>query len=223
MQTRNINFLRASTDLHANRRTFEDNALIFVVKDGQAGWYKTCDCLRSSTTDISGKVTLNDDYEDLRELFVENLGVKTLTLQMVYDELLQTDAQASTDDVKAKLWSLNALLQTEQELPDPVPLRRIPIFPVKYASGATAERTIETDFAIVDNESLADKFRSRIKLLDFSREEVLRLKPFLGWVGLANRYLSAAVRESTSVAEADSRPISTPNHDIKRKAHAISR
>ncbi|KAH6699334.1 hypothetical protein EV126DRAFT_364840 [Verticillium dahliae] len=205
------------------RRTFEDNALIFVVKDGQAGWYKTCDCLRSSTTDISGKVTLNDDYEDLRELFVENLGVKTLTLQMVYDELLQTDAQASTDDVKAKLWSLNALLQTEQELPDPVPLRRIPIFPVKYASGATAERTIETDFAIVDNESLADKFRSRIKLLDFSREEVLRLKPFLGWVGLANRYLSAAVRESTSVAEADSRPISTPNHDIKRKAHAISR
>ncbi|KAG7135922.1 hypothetical protein HYQ45_006378 [Verticillium longisporum] len=205
------------------RRTFEDNALIFVVKDGQAGWYKTSDCLWSSTTDISGKVTLNDDYEDLRELFVENLGVKTLTLQMVYDELLQTDAQASIDDVKATLWSLNALLKTEQELPDPVPLHRIPIFPVQYANGNTALRTIGADFAIVDNESLADKFRSRIKLLDFNREEVLRLKPFLEWVGLANRYLSAAVRESTSVAEADSRPISTPNHDIKRKAHALSR
>ncbi|KAM0586454.1 hypothetical protein ACHAP6_005252 [Verticillium nonalfalfae] len=204
-------------------RTFEDDALIFVVKDGQAGWYKTSDCLWSSTTDISGKVTLNDDYEDLRELFVENLGVKTLTLQMVYDELLQTDAQASIDDVKATLWSLNALLQTEQELPDPVPLHRIPIFPVKYGSGNLTLRTIGAGFAIVDNESLADKFRSRIKLLDFSREEVLRLKPFIRWVGLANRYLSAAVRESTSVAEADSRPVSTPNHDIKRKAHAISR
>ncbi|KAM0569229.1 hypothetical protein ACHAQF_000407 [Verticillium nonalfalfae] len=205
------------------KRTFEDDALIFVVKDGQAGWYKTSDCLWSSTTDISGKVTLNDDYEDLRELFVENLGVKTLTLQMVYDELLQTDAQASIDDVKATLWSLNALLQTEQELPDPVPLHRIPIFPVKYGSGNLTLRTIGAGFAIVDNESLADKFRSRIKLLDFSREEVLRLKPFIRWVGLANRYLSAAVRESTSVAEADSRPVSTPNHDIKRKAHAISR
>ncbi|EEY19489.1 conserved hypothetical protein [Verticillium alfalfae VaMs.102] len=204
-------------------RTFEDDALIFVVKDGQAGWYKTSDCLWSSTTDISGKVTLNDDYEDLRELFVENLGVKTLTLQMVYDELLQTDAQASIDDVKATLWSLNALLQTEKELPDPVPLHRIPIFPVKYASGNLTLRTIGAGFAIVDNESLADKFRSRIKLLDFSREEVLRLKPFIRWVGLANNYLSAAVRESTSVAEADSRPVSTPIHDIKRKAHAISR
>ncbi|KAM0534865.1 hypothetical protein ACHAPP_004507 [Verticillium nonalfalfae] len=214
---------RISTADSTSARTFEDDALIFVVKDGQAGWYKTSDCLWSSTTDISGKVTLNDDYEDLRELFVENLGVKTLTLQMVYDELLQTDAQASIDDVKATLWSLNALLQTEQELPDPVPLHRIPIFPVKYGSGNLTLRTIGAGFAIVDNESLADKFRSRIKLLDFSREEVLRLKPFIRWVGLANRYLSAAVRESTSVAEADSRPVSTPNHDIKRKAHAISR
>ncbi|KAM0280907.1 hypothetical protein ACHAQH_003796 [Verticillium albo-atrum] len=205
------------------KRAFEDDTLIFVVRDGQSGWYKTSDCLWSSTTDIRGKVTLNEDYEDLRELFVEKLGVKTLTLQMVYDELLQTNAQAPIDDVKATLWSLNALLKTERELPDPEPLFRIPVLPVQYTSGNTALRKIGTDFAIVDNESLADKFRSRIKLLDFRREEVLRLKPFLEWVGLTNRYLLATVRESTSVAEADSRPISNPNHDIKRKAHAISR
>ncbi|KAH6672747.1 hypothetical protein F5X68DRAFT_175032 [Plectosphaerella plurivora] len=204
--------------------TFEKSALIFAVKQGVSGWYKTSDCLWSSTTDIKGKVTLNDDYEDLKEFFVDVLGVKTLTLQMVYDELLQTQLNAPIEDVKTALRSLNALLQTENHRPDPMPLLKKPIFPVRYPDGQTALRTAETEFAVNDNESLAGKFRDQIQLLDFSREEILRLKHLIQWVGLADRYLSCVTRESTSAARDHStRPVTNPARDIKRKAHAILR
>lgn len=172
--------------------------MIFAVKQGVARWHRVSACLWSSTTDIKGKVTLNDDYEDLEEFFLDDLGVRTLTLQMVYDELLQTQPEAPIDDVKTALRSLNALLKTENDRPDPRPLAKKSIFPVRYANGQTALRTADTDFALNDNDSLAEKFQGQIQLLDFSREEILRLKPLLQWVGLANRYLSCVIRESTS-------------------------
>ncbi|SMR45238.1 unnamed protein product [Zymoseptoria tritici ST99CH_3D1] len=49
---------------------FSDRKLIFVPK-GE-----------------SGKVTLQQDYEDLENFFVDIIGVKRLTLQIIYDEIL---------------------------------------------------------------------------------------------------------------------------------------
>lgn len=205
------------------RLDFQRNTLIFAIKDDVTGWYKTSDCLWSSTANIRGKVTLNDDYEDLKELFVERLGVKTLTFRMVYDELLQTSPHTPIQDVKAALWSLKSLLETETERHDPEPLLKASILLVRYANGVTSLCDIDTDFAIVDRESLAEKFKGKIKLLDFSREEVLRLYPLLSWCGLTNRYLSVVIREITSISRPLSRPISNLNRDIRRKAHAILR
>lgn len=194
-----------------------------MVKNGAAGWHKPSDCLWSSTTDIREKVSLNDDYEDLKDLFVNKLGVKTLTIQMVYDELMQTTLETPIANVTSTLWSLNALLLSETKRPDPHALLEIPIFPVQYANGQKVLMDIGTDFAIIDSESLARRFRGKIKILDFTREEVLQLRPLIEWAGLTTRYLSAIVRESTSVGESPAGPVTNPNHDIKRKAHAILR
>ncbi|KAL5362015.1 hypothetical protein BJX96DRAFT_153271 [Aspergillus floccosus] len=205
------------------RREFEDESLIFVTTNGEPGWYKISECLWSSTTDIRGKVTLNDHYEDLKDFFIDTLGVNTLTLQMVYDELLETSSESTVDETKSKIWSLNALLQTEGDCVDPDLLLERSVFPVVYPDGTKGLTSAATEFAIPDQEHLASQFRGRIKMLDFSPEEVRRLRGFFEWTNLTHRYLSASIKELTSFSGEATQIISTPHRDLKRKAHAILR
>ncbi|GAB1197743.1 hypothetical protein APSETT444_007046 [Aspergillus pseudonomiae] len=204
-------------------REFEDESLIFVTTNGEPGWYKISECLWSSTTDIRGKVTLNDHYEDLKDFFIDTLGVNTLTLEMVYDELLETGSESTIDETKSKIWSLNALLQTEGYYANPDPLLERVVFPVIYPDGTKGLTSAATEFAIPDREHLASQFRGRIKMLDYSLEEVRRLKSFFEWTNLTHRYLSASVKELTSFSGDTAQLISTPRRDLRRKAHAILR
>lgn len=193
------------------------------MRQGKPCWYKSSECLWSSTTEIRGKVTLNDHYEDLEDFFIGTLGVKTLTLQMVYDELLQTSPQKTLEEMKGTIWSFNALLQTEPENVDPGPLLKACIFPVEYPNGTRVLSSADTQFAIIDREYLAARFRGRIKVLDYSLAETRSLSPFFEWTNLAPRYLSNSVKEITSVSDRNKGPISVPNRDLKRKAHALLR
>lgn len=193
------------------------------MKGGRCSWHKAHECLWSSTTEIQGKVTLNDNYEELRDFFVDTLGVKTLNLQMVYDELLHTSRQMTINEVKSTIWSFNALLQTEQDRLDPRPLLEARVFPVKFPDGTKALTSTGTAFAIADRDYLDSLFKDRIRVLDYSLPEVRLLKPFFEWAGLTSRFLSACVKEITSVADGRRRPISLPNRDLKPKAHALLR
>ncbi|KAJ4286909.1 hypothetical protein N0V88_007854 [Collariella sp. IMI 366227] len=205
------------------RKKFETERLIFAFKNKEPGWYKTSECLWSSTAEIRGMVTLNDHYDELRDFFVDTLGVKTLTLRMVYDELCNISPQRGVDEIKNIIWSLNALLQTEPDLLDPGPLRKAHIFPVRYPNGGVSLLSADTEFAIIDRDHLAARFRDCIKLLDYTLEDVRRLKPFLQWSELEQRYLSASVKEITSFQGGPTRPISMPNRNLNRKAHALLR
>ncbi len=205
------------------RDAFAKKTLIYVVKDGTAGWYNTFDCLWSSTTDIKGKVTLNDHYEDMKDFFVDMLGVKTLTLQMVYDELLQTTSRTPIVEVKSAIWSLNALLQSEPATVDPTPLLKKKILPVASPAGTKLLVNAKIDFSIGDREYLIEQFRGRIKMLHYDLAEVRQLSTFLKWAKLSNRYLSESVKEITSVGGGDVRAVSSETRDLKRKAHALLR
>ncbi|GFG16303.1 hypothetical protein IFM61392_09435 [Aspergillus lentulus] len=205
------------------KREFEDESLIFVTTNGEPGWYKISECLWSSITNIRGKVTLNDHYEDLKDFFIDTLGVNTLTLQMVYDELLETSSESTINETKSKIWSLNALLQTEGDYVDPGLLSQRSVFPVVYPDGTKRLASATTEFVIPDREHLASQFRGRIKMLDFSLEEVRRLKGFFEWANLTHRYLSASIKELTSFSGEATQLISAPHRDLKRKAHAILR
>ncbi|KAH1752035.1 hypothetical protein LV164_008598 [Aspergillus fumigatus] len=204
-------------------REFEDESLIFVTTNGEPGWYKISECLWSSTTDIRGKVTLNDHYEDLKDFFIDTLGVNTLTLRMVYDELLETSSESAIDETKSKIWSLNALLLTDGDYVDPDLLLERSVFPVVYPDGTKGLTSAATEFAIPDREHLASQFRGKIKILDFSLEEVRRLKGFFEWTNLTHRYLSASIKELTSFSGEATQLISAPHRDLRRKAHAILR
>lgn len=206
--------------------------ILAIDKNDHVGWYKISQCLWSSTAEIRGKVIIEDLYEELETFFVEILGVKSLTFQMVYDDLVQPDSGRTVDEAKSAISSLNSFLIAEEEEeeeqaspPYPKILLKSPVFPVLDQSGKVSlQSAADTDFAIVDREYLSVRFASRIKSLDFNLEETRILEPFLEWCGLGNRYLSQCVREYTSVSTGgESRPITVPNYDLKRKAHALLR
>lgn len=203
---------------------FESKPLIFVSRGGRQGWYKTGQCLWSSTADIQGKVTLNGHYEDLEDFFLEVLGVKTLTAQMAYDGLKQTTPDAPVARVKNTIESFSSLLRVEPNRHlDPGKLLQAAFLPVRYPDGSVALRSTEVDFAIVDREYLGELFRGRVKLLDYSLEDVRRLTPFLQWAGLEHRHLSRCTREITSASSEARRSIKMRSRRLKSKAHAILR
>ncbi|KAJ5633677.1 hypothetical protein N7528_001519 [Penicillium herquei] len=212
-----------STCIEELRRQFRENSLIFVESDSQTGWYKSTECLWSSITEIRGKVTLNDQYEELEEFFLDTLQVQTITLQMTYEDLLEAGSDATMEGIISKLWSLNALLMTDDTYVDPKPLVRKSIFPVVFPDGSKELCSIDTEFAIGDREHLASGFRGKIKILDYTQDEVRSLKAFFDWANLSHRYLSVSSKSLTSTS-GETTPFSpSPMRDLTQKAHAILR
>jgi hypothetical protein len=164
---------------------------------------------------------------------VEVVGVKTLNLQMVYDELLQATRDTPMEQVKNTVMTLTSLLESDttddgadddtRRALDPAPLLRATVFPVRYPNGDRALVSGEVEFAIADRNHLAERFRARIKTLDHDLPSVSRLMPFFEWAGIERRCLSASVKQFTSVSGGEQRTISVRLRDLKLKAHAILR
>ncbi|KAM0203989.1 hypothetical protein ACHAPQ_004134 [Fusarium lateritium] len=214
---------KARVPLSSLKAAFEASPLIYYeTRHGESGWYKTSDCLWSSETIIRGKAILDECWEAYESFFVGKLGVKLLTLQMVYDELRQSSG-INAEVIKVAILSLNGLLQTETTRLDPEPIRQAKVFPVRYPTGTVVLSSASVDFAIGDRDKLKTVFRDKITVLDFGMEEVRRLRPLIEWLKLQDRYLSCSVEESTFISSDSERPVSTPNRDLKRKAYHITR
>lgn len=212
---------KKTANLSNHRRKLDIDKLIFASNS----WHGISDCLWSSATDIKGETTLNKSYPDLEPFFVEFLGVKRMTLDMVYDKLKDQGAsdESTASEVKHDLMVFNSLLLLSKQKPDPAPILAGRLFPVKSLDGNVGLCRGESDFAIADRKSLGATFAGKAKLLDFSFDEVLRLQPTLEWLGLENRYLSVAVQEVSGIIADSERPVSSPQRDIKTKAHALCR
>lgn len=152
-----------------------------------------------------GKPCLELFYPDLTELFVEFFGVSRLNFSLVYRQLVEIGSsdEPSVADVKILLRSLTALLKAGNEsrpaFGDDAKLCRV--FPVRIPSGGTKPLTALDTFAIIDREQYAAALKDKIKVLDFSLDEVQRLKPLISWAGLNDRYLSRLVSEQTIVKD----------------------
>lgn len=165
---------------------------------------------------------MDSDYETLKDFFVGKLGVTSLTVQMLYDELIQPSPQKDRNGLKDAILSFSSLLQTEPILLDPQPILEVDNFPVRYCNGEVALRSAKVDFAIPDRDPLRNVFQDRITMLDFNLEEIRRLKPFFEWTKLEGRYLSNCVLEGTSVSKIG-RSTLVEQRDLKRKAYYILR
>lgn len=175
---------------------------------------------------MHGKATLSDVYEDLEDFFVNDLGVSLLTLEVVYDELIQLGRASlppSVKQIKGQIWAFNSLLASSEELPSPTPLLESPIFPVSEPNGQIALCDAKTEFAIIDRAPLEESFAAQVKTLNFACDEVRQLDRFFRWLNLESRYLSRAVKEISTVQGMEKCPTSSKDRLIRPKAHALCR
>lgn len=208
-----------------SRESFEAGALIYFDRNGTPEWHKPSECVWSDTTEIHGKIAVNAQYNDLKDLFVEKLRVPQLDLKMVFDQLLAaTSLNLAVSEVKELLKTLNSFLRTESSPPSPNKLLKARIFPVREpSSGNVILCTSNTQFALVDREGPPSQFIEVVRVLDFTLQEVRHLKPLLAWMFLESRYLSRCVREISRVGDGVQLPISQPHRDLRRKAYALLR
>lgn len=204
--------------------TFEHDALIYAPSENGPAWHKTSQCVWSSAARVRGRVSLNDDYEDLEELFVSCLGVKRVNLEMAIDELKEvgSKASASAEELRESIWTVSSLLAETTNPPESETIVRHRIFPVKHPSGSITLASIHTSFFVVDREPLRESFRTKVKLLDFTLNEVVQLRPFVEWTGLEKLYLSNCVKEITS-QRGPADIVRNPDRQVCNRAYAILR
>jgi hypothetical protein len=124
----------------------------------------------------------------------------------------------SIDEVKVLIRQLNALSPTSKDLQA---LQKLAIFPTRLKSGEIKLRSKKTPFAIPDRDKLG--FDGLIDFLDFSLEEVRKLRPFLSCFDFLNeRYLSKSVKE-TSLFAFIARPSEKWTAHFRRRAHSLCR
>jgi hypothetical protein len=145
---------------------------------------------------------------------------------MAYDELKEMGSRVpppSNAAVKETIWALNSLLSSTVDPPDEEPIFRGTVFPVRYPNKSVKLQSGRTQFAIADRKALGDIFAPQAKMLDFTLDEVRRLRPFLSWLDLESRCLSISVREISTVAGGRMDKLQYPDREIRQKADGLYR
>lgn len=183
------------------------------------------DCVWSGAATLRGKLSLNAEYEDLKEFFVGCLGVKPVDLSMAIEKLQQTGSRqtVSPQEVTDSIWTVNSLLLTEPNPPSSRSLAKSKIFPIKTPGGDITCVAIDAGFSVVDREPLRRWFAHKAKFLAFTLEETALLRPFIQWTGLDNRYVSRNVKEITSVYGGLAQLTLNPERQIWNRAYALLR
>ncbi|KAK6958355.1 hypothetical protein Daesc_001154 [Daldinia eschscholtzii] len=214
----------SSASLEEMKNAFKEDALVFADV-GPQKWHKAPQCLWCAPSPIRGRVNLSDLYDKkLERFFIEKLGVRTLDAGVVYNELLELNPEETTvQQAKDLLWTFNS--QIELNPPDKPPdgLLERRILPVREVGGQITLTSAATDFGIVNRRKLGDIFHDRVKILDFTVNEVVKLKPLIKWAGIENRYLSRSIQETSVLDPGFKVPISDPTEDIRRKAYGLLR
>jgi len=124
----------------------------------------------------------------------------------------------SKENIKQAILNICAFNPTPNDLDG---LSDCECFPVAMPSGNLEWVNSKEDFAIIDRREYGEMFFAKIKILDFSLEELHSMKPFLLGLRLDDLFMSGRVEEQTKVEGGfvDERL----TNDLRRKAYAICR
>ncbi|KAK0103681.1 hypothetical protein ONS95_005691 [Cadophora gregata] len=193
-------------DRRAIRTIFEEERLVYLPgTDG--GWFPPSQCLWDSPVPIQGCAIIGNFYsEDLRDFFIESLGVSRATLDTLVLELkLLSERNPSVQQVKQLIRAINDKTPEKGDLDRLFEAAFLPVklFDVDAQRFTTVLRSIGTDFAVIDNISIARNFEHEheAKFLDFTLEEVLLLDRFLKALSLEDRYISILTHQDTACAD----------------------
>ncbi|KAF9772366.1 hypothetical protein IL306_009945 [Fusarium sp. DS 682] len=188
-------------------------------------WYKLSECVWSKDGASKDEICLENLYPDLSPLFVSFLGLPKMSASLTYQRLLDVKQTVQPiADIKNLLWSLLESLIANPGSSDVFAdnIRACRVFPVKAPDGTVQPMSALVDFCINDRPVYAAALKDKISFLDFSVEEVHRLKPVIEWFRLGNRYLSNSVTVKATVDETQAVKDTTITQDIISKAAAFA-
>lgn len=128
------------------------------------------------------------------------------------------------DDVKSLIWQINSFSPSSKNLES---IQNLAIFPVRKARRGldvtVSLRVWNEKFSIIDRQPWVEAFQDKIDFLDFTLEEVRKLKPFLSSFDLENKYLSRAVTETSSFEGEVQEQSKQRTRQLRSRAHALAR
>ncbi|KAL7930143.1 hypothetical protein V8C35DRAFT_313668 [Trichoderma chlorosporum] len=217
---------RSSEARDLMKKHFVDKALIYTSSDNC--WSKVSQCLWSSATTIRSKKVLERDYKEMKSFFVNILGVETLNLGLIYDELSKLgNSMPTVELVREQLFAFRDHLNTISDYKNVKPenVRKFKIFPIRQPD---LQQSIEfhncdAEFAIADRQPLENNFRHKIKTLGFTFDEIHALGPVIKWLGLEGKYLSRLVTVISQVEDNDRVLNQSLSRKIESRARALCR
>ncbi|KAF4945027.1 hypothetical protein FGADI_12286 [Fusarium gaditjirri] len=207
------------------KQAFRESSLIYSPYHVTRKWYRVSECVWSSEGATEDEISLQSLYPDLSSLFVTFLEVPKMSASLICQHLLNVgNTIQPIPEIKKLLWSLLDSLTANRGASSAIAdqIRVCRVFPVKLPSGEVQPLSAMGGFHINDLPIYAAALKEKASLLDFSVEEVHRLKPVIEWLGLTERYLSKTVTEKTSVDESQGVEDSDLAQDIAGKAAALT-
>ncbi|KAF4331967.1 hypothetical protein FBEOM_14248 [Fusarium beomiforme] len=199
------------------RRAFDEAELILVKQDDAWAWFRASDCLWSEVAAFEPYNRLKECYPDLREFFVDKLGIKITA----FDELLSPTSH-DPDSIKEAI--LSFMVEVSEMIPDFdfEQIKKAKFFPVRYPNGSVSLCSISTEFAIADREHLRRELQDHVKILDFDLKAICLLEPFFACLDIEDRYLSSCEEEVT-IQDSGTLLHQPERWDLRHKAYHIVR
>lgn len=163
-------------------------------------WYPLSSCIwADDQVRIPRKTPIRSPYANLKDFFCRVLGVQKPNLRMhvqALQELARSRPPPSAPEMKRTMMHISSMDPTTEDVAG---LQRSNIFPVILTNGQKTFTNTTADFAIVDRSEYGSAFAGRIRILDYSIEEVRACRPLLLALGLKRSHLSELVEEKTTV------------------------
>lgn len=149
--------------------------------------------------------------------------MKKPDIRMFIEELKSRSARFDVNnppirEMRALIEDLNKWGPQKGDLKD---LLQCKILPVRSTDNELSLKSTAETFAIVDRAEYGETFRGKVPYLDYSIEEVRKLRSFITAMGLESRYMSSSVKEFSFVIA--SSKVSRLSEEFQQKASAFYR
>ncbi|KAL9115876.1 MAG: hypothetical protein Q9227_000244 [Pyrenula ochraceoflavens] len=191
-----------STPLAQN--TFEENALIY-----SQAWLKPTQAIWNDPRNILDQVPLEQTYPQLQEFFVNKLQTRTISADVLCQELISVCSSDNKNErfqqVKSLMFALGQTIASDPH--DKISrdslssLRRNAFVPVCGTENSFLARQNE-GFFINDHERYGEAFAGKVNIVDFTHTDLTTLQPLFALLGFEKRYLSKFVEATTVVSRA---------------------
>ena len=191
-------------------------------------WYATTSCIWNDPVNVPGRPPIQSVYPRLKAFFVDRLGVETVRVELLVDQILRFSKRDIPDigSIKENMRVLSMMLVTEDNLvgltssPRWKRLQEARFFPVRNVDGEVQLASISDEFFVMDNKRFEDAFQGRLKMLDFSVEDLMTMDTIFRALSITSRYISGQVQTETIVEQ--STPHDSLTQDLQRRSYALS-